>query len=97
MSTIENLQICPAISAELAATKLKLEEAEKQIASLIEEIKRFDSSYDSTKPFSELEFELNDLSKEELIHLINFAHDKNITINEAIIQLLSVFVKNKEK
>jgi hypothetical protein len=42
-----------------------------------------------------LEIDLNEFSKEDLISLINSAHEKNLTFNELIVQLLSNFLAEK--
>jgi hypothetical protein len=42
--------------------------------------------------YGNLEIDLNEFDKETLIHLIIYAHDNNITFNEAIIQVIQQFL-----
>ena len=46
-----------------------------------------------------MEFDLNELSKDDLINFIQFAHKNNYTINEAITEALKgvLFELEKEK
>ena len=42
---------------------------------------------------STIEFDLQELPKEALITIIQFAHERNITFNEAIATLLQSFIE----
>jgi len=46
---------------------------------------------------SSIEFDMEDMEKEDLMNLILYAHKNNCTINEAIIKLLESFIKRNEK
>lgn len=45
---------------------------------------------------SEIEFDLEDFGKEDLIHFIKYAHERNITFNEALVEILSKFCEDFE-
>jgi len=40
------------------------------------------------EPTEEIEFDLNEMSKEDLINFMLYAHKHNYTINEAIVEAL---------
>ena len=43
-----------------------------------------------------MEFDMNEMSKEELMNFIMFAHNNNYTINEAIVESLKSIIKTLE-
>lgn len=42
-----------------------------------------------------LEIDLESLDKAQLIHVIMFAHEHDITFNEAIVRILSLFLESQ--
>jgi hypothetical protein len=42
-----------------------------------------------------IEIDLSDFSKEDLISLITHAHEKNLTFNELIVQILTDFLSKQ--
>lgn len=49
-----------------------------------------------SKESTEMEFDLNEMSKEELMDFISYAHRHNYTINEAIVESLKSIIKTLE-
>ena len=43
-----------------------------------------------------VDIDLDTFSKEELINLIIYSNNRNITFNEAIVQILSEYIKREE-
>jgi len=48
-------------------------------------------------PTTSIEIDLDAFSKEELISLISAAHKRNLTFNELIVEILSIFLRDQEK
>jgi hypothetical protein len=46
----------------------------------------------SKENISALDIDLNDFDKEHLIKIINYAHERDLTFNETIVELLTKFV-----
>ena len=44
----------------------------------------------------DMEFDLNEFSKEDLINFIHYAHKNNYTINEAIVEAMKGAIKDHE-
>jgi hypothetical protein len=48
------------------------------------------------EPTEKMDFDLNEMSKEDLINFIVFAHNHNYTIEQAIIEALKGVIKQME-
>jgi hypothetical protein len=48
------------------------------------------------EPTEEMEFDLNEMSKDDLINFMQFAHKHNYTINEAIVAALKGVIAEME-
>jgi hypothetical protein len=46
----------------------------------------------SKENISALDIDLNDFDKEQLIKIINYAHERDLTFNETIVELLTKFI-----
>lgn len=47
----------------------------------------------SKENLSELDIDLNDFDKEQLIKIISYAHERDLTFNETIVELLTKFIE----
>jgi hypothetical protein len=50
----------------------------------------------SEEPTEKMEFDLNEMSKDDLINFIVFAHKHNYTIEQAIVEALKGAIKQAE-
>ena len=46
----------------------------------------------SKENISALDIDLNDFDKEQLIKIINYAHERDLTFNETVVELLTKFI-----
>jgi hypothetical protein len=49
---------------------------------------------ETEEPMETIELNLDSMSKESLLTLIEYAHKKNLTFNEAIVSILSEYIKS---
>ena len=47
----------------------------------------------SKENLSALDIDLNDFDKEQLIKIISYAHERDLTFNETVVELLTKFIE----
>lgn len=47
----------------------------------------------SKETLASLDIDLNDFDKEQLIKIISYAHERDLTFNETVVELLTKFIE----